>query len=104
MAEGHEVELSPAGAVVAREDGVAEALEVLGGDVLAAAAEEVAWVGGHAGEATPRDVTDEHPFVTFHRCLSAPREEGAERVHLRCKEAVSPAQRPAYGPGHALPR
>src|SRR6185436_4930745 len=40
----HEVELAEAGAVVARDDPVAEALEVLRGELLAEAAERVAGV------------------------------------------------------------
>ena len=39
-----EVELAEAGAVVARDDAVAEPLEVLGGEALAEAAERVAGV------------------------------------------------------------
>ena len=41
---GDEVELAPARAVVAREERVAEALEVLGGELLAAPAERVSRV------------------------------------------------------------
>ena len=59
-----EVELAEAGAVVAGDDLVAEALEVLCGELLAAAAELVAGVGGHHRPDARRDpVTDLHVSV-----------------------------------------
>ena len=55
--EDHEVELAEARAVVARDERVAEALEVGEGEVLAEAAEVVTQVGGHDGDARSDRVT-----------------------------------------------
>ena len=52
--EDHEVELAVARAVVARDERVAEALEVGEGEILADAAEVMTQVGGHDGDARER--------------------------------------------------
>ena len=71
--EGDEVDLAEAGAVVAGDDLVAEPLEVLGGEVLAEAAEVVTGVGGHAADEAAVRRSTEHRRVcnVFARCFAA---------------------------------
>ena len=79
---GDEVELAEAGAVVAREHRVAEALEVLRGEALAEAAERVAGVVGHdPADARRAGVTDLFSAVTSVCRLRHGLARGRERAH-----------------------
>ncbi|HMJ37137.1 MAG TPA: recombinase family protein [Baekduia sp.] len=64
---GHEVDLPVPRAVVARHDRAAQALQVLGGQALAEAAEVLTGIGGHAGDAMSERVPGQHAPVTILR-------------------------------------